>query len=540
MDVPRSSRHVGGTSCSRRQHQQAASPALPPPHPGVAEAADGPTRGPAVAGAFYPDDPRALREQVNRFLAGLPAPKDRLPLVALLVPHAGYMYSGQVAAYAYNYLKGTTVDTVVLVGPSHHGYCRGAALSGAARWRTPLGEVPVDTTLVAALLHANSRFNVDDSVHSQEHSLEVQLPFLQIILSDFKICPLVMTDFSGENCRSIGHTLAEQLKGKRAVLIASSDLAHYPAQVDARKVDKAILQAVETLDPEKVLAADRKLMSQGTSQLVCTMCGLGPVVAVMVAAKQLGADRAVQLDTANSGDVDPATRGRCVGYAAVAFVRSKPLSDKAAERPAPPATSLTASATSAEAEEVNAEQQKQLLILARDTLRKFLDDQEVKPAELPATGILREPRAVFVTLTEGGQLRGCIGSTVAELPLLHAVQSSAIKAAVQDPRFRPVRTSELKDITIEISVLSPMRLVKNANEITVGKHGVMVKQGQRSGLFLPQVAPEQGWDRETMLNELCEHKAGLPRDAWKTGADLYVFTAQHFNETELGLRPTKE
>ncbi len=179
--------------------------------------------------------------------------------------------------------------------------------------------------------------------------------------------------------------------------------------------------------------------------------------------------------------------------------------------------------------ELTREQQQVLLKLARDTIEQWVTSRTLP--ELPDDApIFREPRAVFVTLHQHGQLRGCIGTLEAREPLAAAVRSSAVSAATQDPRFPPVSPDELSNLEIEVSVLSPLRKVESADEIVVGKHGVMVAQGIRRGVFLPQVAPEQGWDRETMLNFLCAHKAGLPADAWRRGAELYVFTTQVFSE----------
>ncbi len=186
----------------------------------------------------------------------------------------------------------------------------------------------------------------------------------------------------------------------------------------------------------------------------------------------------------------------------------------------------------AERGELNTQQQRVLLDLARRTIEQYVTDRSVP--ELPeGDPAFSAERAVFVTLHKDGQLRGCIGGLEAQHPLAEAVRSSAVSAATQDPRFPPVSPDELDDIEIEVSVLSPLEKVESPDEIVVGLHGVMVSDGMRRGVFLPQVAPEQGWDRETMLSYLCAHKAGLPADAWKAGADLYVFTTQVFSEEDL-------
>jgi hypothetical protein len=184
-----------------------------------------------------------------------------------------------------------------------------------------------------------------------------------------------------------------------------------------------------------------------------------------------------------------------------------------------------------QSDELNAQQQQVLLTLARDTIEQYVTDRSVPELPEGDPAFLPE-RAVFVTLHKHGELRGCIGGLEAKEPLAEAVRSSAISAATQDPRFPPVSPDELEDLEIEVSVLSPLQKVESPDEIIVGKHGVMVAKGMRRGVFLPQVAPEQGWDRDTMLTYLCAHKAGLPADAWRSGADLYIFTTQVFSEED--------
>ena len=180
-------------------------------------------------------------------------------------------------------------------------------------------------------------------------------------------------------------------------------------------------------------------------------------------------------------------------------------------------------------DELSREQQQKLLTLARETIDMCLTTRKLPPAET-SEAIFLEDRAVFVTLHLNGRLRGCIGTLEAHLPLGEAVREYAVAAATQDPRFRPVSPAEVPHLELEISVLSPMRRVASPDEIQIGKHGVCVRRGSRSGVFLPQVAPEQGWDLETTLTTLCVEKAGLPGDAWKTGAEILCFTAQVFGE----------
>jgi len=472
------------------------------------------------AGQFYPGDAETLAAAVKGYVAAAKVPELSGDVIAVLAPHAGYEFSGPVAGYSYALLQGGGYDTVILVGPSHQGMPEsGAALSPDDLWETPLGKVPVNQEINEKLLAANSRFAMNEAAHADEHSLEVQLPFLQTVLGEFSIVPIVFSDFDPGNTQPLAEAIAA-VAGEKTLLVASTDLSHYPSAEDCSKVDRKILHAITSLDAQTVYATDRALLARGTPNLFCTCCGLGPVVTVMTAAKLLGADKAELLHCANSADAEPRTAGRCVGYGAVAFIGERKAAMPASESGA------------ASGVELNEKQQQYLLNLARTTIENHL---EGKPLPQIATDdpMVREERAVFVTLTKQGELRGCIGQIMARYPLGEAIQEAAVSAAVRDFRFAPVTREELDKLHIEISVLSPMQRVDTYTDIVVGKHGVVVKCGDRSGVFLPQVAPEQGWDRDQMLQALCSHKAGLPPDAYKEpGTELYVFTAQVFGEPE--------
>jgi len=481
----------------------------------------------AVAGQFYPADPAQLTRLVDSYLAAAKAPTEpnaKAPakpraITALIVPHAGYPFCGKVAAQAYRLLKGQAVSTVIIVGPSHHVSVDGAALCSADAWQTPLGTVPADTEIIAALSKRDG-FAIFDDAHAPEHCIEVQLPFLQRTLDNFRLVGVLMTDFSRDNCARIGSALAEVLRGRNALLVASSDMSHYPAYDDARKSDQDMLAAIRSFDPGRVFAADAKLMRAGTPNLVCTLCGLGPVVAVMEAAKKLGADRVQVLTYANSGDALPSERGRVVGYGAVAMYGK--------ERTEMSETPVGAKANPDEGK-LNAEQQAKLLRLARRAIEEYVRHGKVIDVT-EDDPLLNQPRGVFVTLHDGPMLRGCIGDLEGRKPLYLNVRDHAILSATQDYRFDPVRPAEVDELCIELSVLSPMRRVGDPCEIIAGKHGVLVREGRCAGVYLPQVATEQGWNREQMLTHLCQYKAGLPPDAWKHGAELYCFTAQVFGE----------
>ncbi len=495
---------------------------LPTAQTAAASPTQAKVRPPGVAGGFYKADAAQLRKQVEDFLAAAKPPKLQGRLVALIVPHAGYDFAGSTAAFAFKLLQGHKYDTVVVVGPSHHRAFAGAAVTDSDAWATPLGNVPVDRTLCSRLLAASPRLRADDALHRGEHSIEVELPFLQVVLGDFQFCPVEVQDFSQMNCDAVADALVEALGDRNALLIASSDMSHFPATDDAAKVDADTLQVIKQMNPQRLSEWEIEALEQGVPGLECTLCGLGPVRIVMRAAIRLGADTAQVLAYTNSGRIDPRTAGRSVGYGAVALVDTGP------DRRAAELDSVNLG------ELVSRQDQKQLLKIARTSLESYVRQHKI-PHVTATSPALRRPRAVFVTLTlkHNGALRGCVGSFEPHSSLAQAVNIGVLAAAFRDPRFPPVTAGELDDIQISISILSPMRRIKDAGEIKLGKHGIVVCRGDREGVFLPEVAVEQGWDLETTLRELCVEKAHLPADAWQQpGTELWVFTTQHFSEAD--------
>ncbi|MBN1484339.1 MAG: AmmeMemoRadiSam system protein B [Chloroflexia bacterium] len=486
----------------------------------------GPLRSPAVAGAYYPGDPDELRQVVDGYLEDL-APTEGRPL-ALIVPHAGYVYSAPVAAHAYAELLGQQYDAVVLIGPNHQA--RGltaVAVYAEGAWETPLGAVPVDTELAQAILRANPAFVDDPELHAQEHSLEVQLPFLQRVLPGTPIVPIMIGRPTPENVQALSEALLQVLPGRDALLIASSDLSHYPPYEQAVQVDGTLLEAIETLDSEAFRQAIAEAMAQEVPNLVTPCCGEGSIAVLLEAGPGLGVDRVRVLRYANSGDVPQGDRSQVVGYAAVKFWRdgSSVPTDHS------PSPTVFEEENMIEQGPLTETERVELLELARQTIAAYLQRREVLPYQTDNPHLLREG-GIFVTLNLEGMLRGCIGYITSEDPLYQTVQRAAVAAATQDPRFPPLTLQELPSVTIEISILSPMQLVEDVEEIEVGKHGLLIKRGMYQGLLLPQVAPEQGWDREQFLVGICR-KAGLPADAWSDPETrLYAFTAEVFGEGE--------
>lgn len=465
-------------------------------------------RPPAVAGQFYPADPKELAALVDGYLAVPAGAKGPSGLVAVLAPHAGYEFSGKMAGMAYWYVA-DKYDTVVILATGHTEGVKGAALLASDFYETPLGKVQPDRELAAALVKASPLFEDRPSAHLREHAVEVQLPFLQRKLKKpFKLLAATFNTGDLADLKKIGAALAAALRGKKALIVVSADFSHYPALAAAAASDGAMALAVSSMDPGLVQLTSRIISAKNVPGLETCACGEAALEAGMEAARLLGAKSFSALKVSDSHSENPAAAGpeRVVGYISGVFFRSG----------APAAL------------ELSPEQKQYLLKEARGALLGFFE--EVPPPQ----GLEKDPRlnlpgAAFVTLTQAGRLRGCVGTVTPAMTLVDAVRYGARSAAFEDGRFSPLERRELDGIKIEISVLSSMRPSKAA-EVKPWKHGVMAVSGRSSGLFLPQVW-EQIPAKEDFLGEICEQKAGLPRDCWKDPkTSLYTFTVDAFEE----------
>jgi AmmeMemoRadiSam system protein A len=479
-----------------------------------APAAAGKVREPAVAGLFYPKDPTELGRMIDACLAA--AKVEPLPgeLKALICPHAGYPYSGPVAAYAYKLLVGRSYDTVVVMGPSHYADLHAASVTDAAVYRTPLGDVPISAK--AKKLAALRPFALEppcfvqrpdwwsqssraapavDTADTWEHSVEVEVPFLQRTLKTFQLVSVVCGEFDEPRAARA----LEQILDDRTLIVASSDLSHYYSYAQARELDARTVAAICRLDPDAVGDEDA--------------CGHTPIRTLLYVARQQGW-KARLLDCRNSGDTT-GEKARVVGYAAIAFYA-----------PSPQTAQFTR------------EDRKFLLDLARRTVSAAATTGQL-PA-VSADGLapkFTEPKGCFVTLTKSGQLRGCIGYIMAQGPLYRAVIENARNAALRDPRFEPVTPREVSQLEIEISVLTePQPLFFSSPEdllrrLRPGVDGVVLQLGGRGATYLPQVW-EQIPDREDFLNNLAE-KAGCAPSAWREpGTSVLIYHVESFKESD--------
>lgn len=468
-------------------------------------------RYPAVAGAFYPADALELKSMIKQFLQEATITPIKDPVIGLIAPHAGYIYSGPVAAYAYKAVEGKQYDRVVVIGPSHFEYFTGASVYDGDAYQTPLGLIPIDKEFSRALARENDLIFLSEKGHKiaangrGEHSVEVQLPFLQVVLGKFKLVPIVMGSQSYEASRALGRALARLAKDGRTLIVASSDLSHYHPYNEAVQLDRKVITAIKEWDYYN--------LSRNLQARLWEACGGGPIVSLMIAAEYLDANEVRLLKYANSGDVPAGSRERVVGYSAFAFVKTK-------KRVKEKEFSLDKKA------------RKILLDIAKKSVEIAVKKGDVYNPPAPDVKSLEADRGAFVTLKINGKLRGCIGYTAPIKPLYLTVRDVAIQAATADPRFTPVREDELPLLHYEISVLSPFHHVRNVDEIEVGRDGLLIKKGNHVGLLLPQVPVEWGWDRQTFLEQTCR-KAGLPPDAWQDeDADLFRFTAFVFDDEE--------
>lgn len=455
---------------------------------------------PNVAGMFYPKDAKALASQINSFINKANVPKIDEDILAIISPHAGYEFSGAVAAFGYKVLQSKKFSTVVIIGPSHYADFEGSSIWLSGAFRTPLGDIAVDSQIGAKIVSEDKNIRFLPQAFQKEHSIEVQLPFLQAILKDIKIVPIVIGRVNFEDCKSLASALFKAVDGRNDVLIiASSDMSHYHPYEEAVSIDKKTLNFLSDFDI-------RGLWNAGEKRDI-ELCGLSAVVTALLYSQERGADTVRILKYANSGDVTGDTSA-VVGYTSALIYKN--------------------SSEKGDSKMLSDTQKRKLLEIARQSLENYV--REGKRVNFScADAELNQKRGAFVTLTEHSELRGCIGRIVADMPLCEVIADMAIEAGSQDPRFYPVKPDELKDIEIEISVLSPIEKISDINKIEVGKHGLIIRKGFYSGLLLPQVATEYAWDRLTFLEQTCQ-KAGLPKDAWKSGVEISIFSAEVFSE----------
>ncbi len=461
------------------------------------------------AGTWFPADPVELQNMVDRFLMVEALAIPEAP-VAIIVPHAGYPWSGETAGHAFTTLREHTYRRVILIGLSHRVPLKGASVLNVDAWETPLGRIPVDEEARDALLKRGI-VSENPAAHSEEHSTGNQLPMLQRALGEFRLVEVLVGEMT-DNQRSRLADAIRDLLDDETLLVISTDFTHFGTSFMYQPFDENIpdnLKALNDLAIQQILEVDVPGWDAYLEQTRDTICGRNAVGLLLEILQPWTDARGLRVayDTSGNRSGDWSTS---VTYASVVFWR--------------------------ESAGLTAEEQQTLLTIARDISAAWLRDgvdPKIDENDYQLTPRLKAPGAAFVTLRNESELRGCIGHVVAQVSLYESVARNAVQAS-RDPRFHadPVTAGEISGITFEVSVLSPMRRLLEPREVEVGRDGLVMIQGQNQGLLLPQVPIEQEWDRNEFLSHTCL-KAGLPPEAWKDPlTEIYHFSAQVFGEEE--------
>lgn len=460
-------------------------------------------RNAAVAGRFYNGSAAGLQKDVDGLLASVKT--SATPPKVIVAPHAGYVYSGQVAAQVYARLREArnSISRVVLLGPAHRVGFRGIASSSAEAFDTPLGRIMLDRQSLHSVAELPGMLERDDA-HEQEHSLEVHLPFLQRCLDQFTLVPLVVGDAGPGQVAKVLNAL---WGGPETLIVVSTDLSHFLAYDDAVARDLATADRIESLQP--ALTGDQA-------------CGCRPLNGLLMVLRQRGL-RIRRVDYKNSGDT-AGTRDRVVGYGAWVVNENDQQQDtdsmESADEPFEDAPALSLA------------QRQQLLQLAREAIMSGFNKQNLDIALARYHAALHDHRGSFVTINHAGRLRGCIGSLAPTRPLVVDVAHNALSAAFKDPRFKPLTQAEYPGIELHISVLSPARSIDVASReallefLRPGHHGLILQQGSKRATYLPSV-----WEKipepEQFVSEL-RAKAGLSRDGWSDDMEVSIYTTEEF------------
>lgn len=529
---------VGICACSEPSDVVGSTPAKRPetaesstdPRAAAASAlGSGSTRPAALAGTWYPGDPETLREEIARRMPATPAEGE--PVLALVGPHAGLRYSGSVAASAYARLRNQRVRRVFLLGPSHYASFTGVALPAPelAFYATPLGKLPIDRE---TLQHLRGRvgFMGPERAHEPEHSLEMHAVFLAALFPETRIVPLLVGRVPDVGSARALAARIRPLIGPGDVVITSSDFTHYGPRYNYLPFRERVPEKLAELADQalaNLVTVDGNGFSTHLETTGDTICGREPVRLLLELLPPGTRGKEVARDTSGriTGDYS-----NSVTYLSLAFLHSDGWTGQSRQEVEPETREVPAMEKDSF---LDPETEQQALAMARRALEIYLGTGRV-PAEqelnVPSAGPFQEKRAAFVTLKREGQLRGCIGHIWPVQELWCDIRDNAIAAAARDHRFQPVTRDELPQLHLEVSVLTPPQPIPRPEAFEVGRHGIVLQLGGRRAVFLPQVAPEQGWDRETTLSHLAR-KAGLPPSAWtEPHVSFEVFEAQVVSE----------
>ncbi|HPA47061.1 MAG TPA: AmmeMemoRadiSam system protein B [bacterium] len=463
-------------------------------------------RAAVFAGSWYSGTEKELTAEVDGYLAqaSLVGATDQPRPVALIAPHAGYRAAGTVTGYAYKAIQGIPYERVVVMALSHGYPFQGVSIDDVDSYTTPLGTVPLDME-ACKKLREHPLVQYVPEANAQEHSLEIQIPFLQRALGKFKLIPITVGDMREAEFKEVSNLL-KPLVDEKTLFVASSDFTHFGPRFQYMPFRDNIQKNIAILDKSAVNAIihlDVEGFNRILNETHATICGRNPIRLLLSCLPANSEGCLVKYDTSGRifGDAS-----NSVSYASIVF-RAYP-------------------------DYLNETEQKTLLKFARDTIAAKLSGKDLPaiPSE-QLTERLRKPQGAFVTIhvKEPYQLRGCIGSIYASRPLYEDIQDNAISASTRDPRFRPMTPDEMDKVEIEMSILSEMKTASSYKDIVLGTHGIVLRKGMNRALYLPQVPWEVGWEIEETLSHLSQ-KAGLSADAWREGTTFEIFTAQVFHE----------
>jgi MEMO1 family protein len=465
-------------------------------------------RKPAVAGTFYPKDETLLREELKSMFAHAVQKKTN-NVRAIIVPHAGYVFSGTVAASAYKQIEQNAYfENIFIIASSHHSAANIISTYNSGNYKTPLGDAVVNSQITTKCISETDFIKYLPEADAPEHSIEVQLPFIKYWLNEScKIVPFIICSWNIDILSKFSKLL-EPYFNEKNLFIISTDFSHYPSYSDAVFVDKETTNAILTNSSKKLLETLQKHKNCGVSHLDTDLCGWTSVLALLKITEGKKNVSLQQIDYANSGDSAFGDKFRVVGYSAIAVTQEKPKQ----------------SIVFSQKEQIT------LLAIARESICKALHstDYSYVPDD-DLTKALMTHCGAFVTLHIKGELRGCKGRFGASQPLYEVVKEMARASAFEDYRFHSVTADELKELEIEISVMTPLKKINSIDEIELGKHGIYIVKGLASGTFLPQVATETKWTKEEFLGHCAKDKAGLDWNGWKD-AEIFTYETIIFSE----------
>ncbi len=466
-------------------------------------------RQPYAAGRFYPADKNELSKDLSQLFENCKKSSTIWQVRAIISPHAGYVFSGEIAASAYSAIpKNAVYKNIFIIGSSHVMYFDGASVYNTGDYITPLGKVTVNREIADKLILDNKVFAFPTTAHIQEHSIEVQIPFIQ---SYFKNIPPIIPIIIGTDKENTIKKIAEALRPwftPENLFIISSDFSHYPPYKDAVENDSLTAMSIISGKPRIFLNTLRNNASKNISGLATSMCGWTSGLTLLYLAEGNDKLETKRLDYCNSGDSPSGGKAEVVGYNAMVMIDK----DQSSSLPH----------TSGNSFSFTMEEKKKLFDIAKKSIESRFTDNKYVLDERSMPDDLKKPMGAFVTLKINGALRGCIGRFFSEEPLYNVVSESAISSAFEDPRFSPLTKDEYKVTNIEITVIGPLKKINNINEIVLGKHGIYIKKGLRAGTMLPQVATENGWSLEEFLGYTSRDKAGLGWDGWKD-AEISIY-----------------